>query len=295
MMRRSLSPRRPSIILDPMKSPSLSFHDEIILFTTTLYKDDETSKVRQELALKLFENAQALGIRCVVVDGGSNADFVSKAAAFDNVRLITMEKGTMGDGRREALREALTFGTPNMMWIEPEKDALVTAENIERILVPLRKGEADIVVPKRTREGFHSLPKLQSWMEKRANKRASQLVHERTGAEDAAIDQVWDLWFGPKAMSREGARYFETYKGKLDKWDAIIKPVHDAFRDGKKVASVAVDYLYDESQKENEEHNRGMKLKRIDQYVNILKELGDNFWIEKTKEEKETKTKMKIK
>ncbi len=269
-----------------MKSPPPSFHDEIVLFTTTLYKDDETSKIRQELALKLFQNAQALGIRCVVVDGKSNPDFLSKATAFDNVVLTTMEQGSMGDGRREALREALAFGTPNVMWIEPEKDALVTGENIEKILVPLRKGEADIVVPKRTREGFHSLPKLQSWMEKRANKRASQLVHESSGAEEAVIDQAWDLWFGPKAMNREGARYFETYKGKLDKWDAIIKPVHDAFRDGKKVASVAVDYVYDESQKENEEHNRGMKLKRIDQYVNILKELGDNFWIEKTKEGK---------
>lgn len=261
-----------------------SYHDEIALFTTTLYKDDATSKVRQELALRLFENARELGIRCVVVDGGSNPEFLSRASTFDNVKLITMKTGTMGDSRREALHEALALKTSNVMWIEPEKDALVTSENMEKILTPFRKGEADIVVPERTEKSFRSLPKLQSWIEKRANRRASDILNDTDKTEHANIDRAWDLWFGPKAMNHTGARYFETYKGTLDKWDAIIKPVQDAFRDGKKIASVPVNYTYDETQKENEEHDRVMKLKRIDQYISILKEMGDTFWQEKSKE-----------
>src|SRR3989344_5944484 len=84
--------------------------DDVVIFTTTLYKDDKQSRVRQELGLKLLENASALGVRAVVVDGGSNAEFLDKARQLRGVTILPEIQGaTMGAGRRQALDEALKF------------------------------------------------------------------------------------------------------------------------------------------------------------------------------------------
>ena len=125
---------------------------------------------------------------------------------------------------------------------------------------------------------MESYPKFQEWMEKRANKRAGKLMASEKEAEDEM-----DLWFGPKMFNREGAQYFLNYKGKLDKWDSIIKPVLEAHKDGKRIISVPVDFKYPETQKTQEENSRALKEKRFEQYRKILAELGDEFWIEKEK------------
>ncbi|MDP3793899.1 MAG: hypothetical protein Q8R07_04055 [Candidatus Uhrbacteria bacterium] len=244
--------------------------DQFVIFTTTLYREDAVSAVRSVLAKRFLENAGKLGIRCVVVDGGSNPDFLIFLKSLPHVTLLEDPTLGMGEGRRAALNKALEFPVPYFLWSEPEKDGLITQENLSRLLREFQDKKVDVIVPKR--ESMESLPKFQRQMESRANQRAARLLN---------TDKILDLWFGPKAMNREGAKYFTDYKGKLDKWDAIIKPVLDAYRDGKRVASVPIDYTYDPSQSRSEEHDRAMKLKRLEQYTQILAELGDTFSHEK--------------
>jgi hypothetical protein len=126
-----------------------------------------------------------------------------------------------------------------------------------------------------------SMPKLQAWIEKRANERASHIMEESQENLDKLSSEAFDLWFGPKIFNLEGAKFFAEYKGKLDKWDSIIKPVVLAAQAGKKISSVEVDYTYDPSQSESEKDDRNMKEKRLIQYRQILKELGDKFWEKK--------------
>jgi len=260
-----------------------SFKD-LTIFTATFYGEDETSKVRQKLALKLFENAKELGVKCVVADGGSNEEFLEKARAYTNVVLSVEKSLGMGERRREALRIAhdeLPSSSSSghfFLWIEPEKDGLITAENLTKMIKSLRENNSDIVVPER--QDMSSLPHFQAWMEQRANKKAMQLT-------DKDIEEVWDIWFGPKMFNEEGLKYFLNYKGKLDKWDATIKPVMDAYKDNKRVVSVPVDYTYDETQKENEEGSAEFKKKRIEQYLTILTEMGDEFSKRKLIEQEE--------
>jgi hypothetical protein len=249
---------------------------DLTIFTTTFYKKDDVSQVREKLAENFLKNAQDLGIKCVVVDGGSNEEFLKKVEGLNNVELVVDPSLKMGESRREALRVAMEkFNTPYFLWSEPEKDGLINSDSLEAMIEGLRKKQTDIVVPKRTTKD--SMPEFQAWIESRANKRAGGL----TSKESEKVKEILDLWFGPKMFNREGAEFFINYRGKLDKWDSIIKPVLDAYKAGKRIDPVEVKYTYDPSQTMAEENDKEMKRKRIDQYSAILAELGDKFWIDK--------------
>jgi hypothetical protein len=243
---------------------------DLTVFTSTFYGQDQTSKVRQKLAEKLLKNCHDLNIYCVVVDGGSNQEFLDKVKSLKNVTLLIEPSLNMGDSRKEALRLAMEkYNTPYFFWIEPEKDDLIKEESLLSIIKELREEKADMVVPKRIEN--NTRPELQTWIENRANKKATDIM-------DSSLEESFDLWFGPKMFNQAGAKYFIDYKSNLNKWDTIIGPVIDAYKGGLKIASVPVDYKYDISQKENEESNRIMKHKRIEQYATILKELGDPYF-----------------
>ncbi|MFA6391465.1 MAG: hypothetical protein WCW66_01745 [Patescibacteria group bacterium] len=249
---------------------------DLSIFTTTMYGTDEISRVRQELAVNFLKNAQALGIKCVVVDGGSNQEFLDEISQFDNIEIVVDPTLKMGESRRTALQIAIEkYATPYFLWSEPEKDGLIQMETLKAMIDGLRTGQSDIIVPRRA--STESMPKFQAWIEARANKRASGLK----GPKPDEAEEILDLWFGPKMFNRDGAESFINYQGELDKWDSIIKPVLDAAQAGKRISSVDVDYQYDPSQTKSEEQNREIKRKRMEQYATILKELGDKYWIEK--------------
>lgn len=255
----------------------------LTIFTTTFYKDDEASKVRASVAEKLFENIDKLNIECIVVDGGSSEWFIDKIKAFKNVKMVIEPSLKMGESRREALRIAMEKNRDDnnalFLWVEPEKEDLIKEESLLAMIEPLKSGSADVVVPSRMSKD--SYPKFQKWIEERANKRAGQLFNESEN--DKLFDAEVDLWFGPKMFNKEGAQSFLDYKGDLDKWDSIIKPVIEAQKAGKNIASVPVDFEYPKEQKKYEEGNRVFDQKRIDQYKQILAELGDPHWVNKEK------------
>ena len=251
-----------------------ALHD-LVLCTTTLYKDDKQSRVREKLGLRLLENASRLGIRAIVVDAGSNTAFLEAARSLPGVRVIGELPGqTMGAGRRQALGEALKVEDASVfLWVEPEKDTLINELSLGDMIQEVKSGRADIVVPRRADQS--SMPTFQKWIENRANKRASALLP----IDEEGEHQALDVWFGPKMFNREGARYFADYPGhNVDRWDAVIGPVINAAKDGKKIASGDVAYAYDPSQRDAEENDRNMKVKRIDQYRQILAALADEFW-----------------
>jgi hypothetical protein len=257
---------------------------DLVIFNSTLYKDDKISKIRQELALNFFENARKLGIKCVVVDGGSNKEFLEKLKSFANVTLKIDPSLGMGESRREALRMAMEkFKNPYFLYADPEKYDLIKEKTISLMISQLRESKADIIVPKRT--SMKSAPtKLQAWIEKRANNRARKIMNE---GKEKKIEEELDLWFGPKMFNQDGAKYFQEYSGTLDKWDSIIVPVVNAYRDGKNIRSVNIDYQYDPSEKKGEEGSREMAEKRLKQYREILAEF-DPYW-EKNKKKYEGK------
>lgn len=248
-------------------------YTDLVIITTTFYGEDDVSEVRSLIACETLRRINDLGIKCVVVDGGSTREFIEQIDELENIVVIIDSSLGMGESRRKALEIAMTqFPESNYyLWMEPEKDDLIKETSIKSMLAPLQEGQTDIVVPKR--ESLDSYPKFQRKIEQRANKRVSDSlnIHDSEGKD-------LDLWFGPKMFNREGAKYFLNYKSKLDKWDSIIAPVVEGQRDGAKIKSVDVDYKYDVIQELHEQENPSMNRKRIDQYTKILPELGDEYW-----------------
>lgn len=253
--------------------------EDLAIITTTLYKEDPTSRLRSQLAINMLKAANRLGINVVVVDGGSNEEFLREVQGLENVTLRIEPKSGMGESRRQAIETAINLFTErrtdtNYLWMEPEKVGLVTEDNLQNMIDVLRKNQADIVVP--CRRSKDTMPRLQRWIESRANKRVKDKIADIT-------DEELDLWFGPKMFNRAGAEYFLNYRSKLDKWDSIIKPVIEAHRGGKVIASVPVDFEYTTEERKNEEADKELKKKRLAQYSQTLAEMGDKFWQEKLK------------
>lgn len=265
---------------------------DIIIYTSTLYGNDETSIIRSKLCIKMLENARNLGIKVVVKDGGSNAHFISQLTNLKNVVLVQDESAaehkSMGEDRRHALRVAMQIAEqeiisqPCFFWTEPEKDSLISAENLQEMMSELTHG-ANIVVPARKEKAWETLPKNQRWFEQRAERRLLKILQESSAT--GWHKEPPDLWFGPKMFDGEGAKYFLGYnkdKNRADLWDATIVPVVEAIKDGQKVSSIPVDYEYTEDQRDSEsgELEDAFTIKRLEQYAQILKEMGDKKWVD---------------
>lgn len=241
---------------------------DLSVYTATLYGTDKVSKLRQKLAEKLLKNIAGLGINCVVIDGGSNEYFLKKVRSYKNVKLAVKKGLTIGQSRRKALWLAMKqSGISYFLWTEPEKYGLIKKTFLQKMIAGLRKNEMDVMVPRRLSK--KSYPRLQAGLETKANIKAKRLMGKKFNQSGEL-----DLWFGPKMFNRTGARFFLNYKGRLDKWDSIIKPVLEAWQGGKRVSSVDIDYKHDFLQTSAEEKDKVMKKKRMEQYKLVLAELN---------------------
>ena len=258
--------KEPSMEFDPSREKSHQDFSDLAVVTTTKYDTDEASKVRASLAEQSFEQLEKLDIPTFSVDGGSEKSFVDSTQRFEHLHSVQNDKLSMGESRRESLRLALQeSNAPFLLWTEPEKADLLKPETLQKLLLPLRNHEADIVIPKRiTKESY---PEFQAWIEKRGNKRLTELL------KSGQLEEI-DFWFGPRIFSRDMSDYFLKDEG--EKWDSIFTPVVKAAKDGKRLVSVDVDFQYPIEQRSIEEANellREFKQKRLEQYKYILSQL----------------------
>ena len=211
---------------------------------------------------------------------------LEKIKGYDNITIVEKTgPNTLGGGRREALQKCLEIAEtegieqPVFLWTEPEKDDLIAEKNLLPLIKEVHAGN-NIVVAAREEKAWEQLPHFQRWAERRANARANKIVQDETGN-----NPELDFWFAPKAFDKIGTQDFLAYnsnKDRLDLWDSIMVPIVTALKSGKKVKSLPIDFLYNRIQIDNEsdELNREIKIKRIEQYAQILKALGDPLWSE---------------
>jgi|GEM_PF-3057948 len=258
----------------------------LIVYTGVYYQENETYRTRSQIWFKTFDNAQKLGIKVVVRnDGGLPDEMLERIKSYNNITIVekdSSKKNTLGSGRREALQKAIEIAreqnipNPVFLWTEPEKDDLITEKNLVPLVAEINAG-SNMVIPERGEKAWGELPAQQRFLEQRAEKRVQEKIMKS--------DERLDLWFGPKVLDLTGADYFLRYnsnKDRTDLWDSLMVPVLEAQKAGLKVKSVPLDFSYDESQTAMgaEAKQEGIPTKRIEQYAQILKELGDPKWIE---------------
>lgn len=234
----------------------------------------DTEKVRGDLTLDFIVKGIAKGFNIVIADGGSSKAFVNEVTSAP-ITFVKRESPQRASGRRQGIEVASKLpGIKAIIRTETEKVDIVGA-NALRISQPLIDNTADIVIPKRNEKLFAA--SYRGYMhdsEVKANALLNKILHNY---DNLSSDVNLDLFFGPIGIRNDPKilrLFMERYEFVGSKnWgarkfvnpeefgDAYTFPVICALKEGYRVASVPVDFIYSPQQKKNEEIDDPQMLK----------------------------------
>lgn len=250
--------------------------DSVAITATTLYRGwyqgeardvSDTDKIRGDLALHTIDLALAKGYRVVVADGPSSQEFKEELARR-SILLVPRTSEERSEARRQLIQESsLISGVKVIVRTEPEKASLVES-CIPQLALPIIKGEADIVVPKRNPKLFaETYPDYMHKSEVSANKRYNDILHEFELLPEA---EELDVFFGPTVLRNDPQiieLFMKRYRALLKREPTIgvrkyISPddfsnsqmfaVAEALCKGFRVKNVEIPFVYPASQRTNE-------------------------------------------
>jgi len=232
--------------------------ENAIIVTTTYSKTGEDA--RAQLALKTCRTAVKAGYPILVVDGGSQVGY--KAQLRKAGAIVQDQKAMgMGQSRRECIRAGLATGAGVIVWMEPEKYPLIPF--LGSCIEPILADEADIVIPRRA--SLESYPDYQHFSELRGNWSLGNIL----GC------YGFDLFFGPRVMSRAVAEKVASYDGRIDgktvygdNWEILFVPIIQMVADGVRIKSVTVGYSHPSAQ--HDEDGESFRCKRDKQRNDIV-------------------------
>lgn len=271
----------------------------IAITTTTFYPNwypgqplaSDTNKVRGDLALKMIDMARSKGFQIIVVDGADNKEFKEALIKIGVHPYVESQKG-MSASRQQAFREASNLDTVQVIcWLEPEKVSVI-ADCLPNAVIPILKGKADVIVPKRNEQLFReSYPDYQVKSEQNSNRIWNALL-KKYGLRSASNPEL-DVWFGPKFFRNDPkivSLFTDQYSFKADSelrfrkiiqpelWsNAVFFPVIAALHKGYKVMDLEVPYKHTLEQTLAEQDNDEFRKKRKFQQKNII--LASEFFI----------------
>lgn len=263
----------------------------VVIATSTWYPnwtEKENSELnpsvalRGRLALETIKQSTEKGYQVIIVDGGSGEEFVNRASELGAIVLSQTDKG-MSPGRRQTFREASKLeGCKIICWLEPEKISIVS-ECLLEALKPILSGDADIVIPKRTEEGFATYPDYQVKYEKMMNTKWNKLIKKYglLSKEDEELDvclgprffrndlKLVSLFLARYEFDKESPQFLKDIKPE-DWSNATFLPIAAALYEGYKVKSVIVPYHHPPEQTMLEKDDKQFRKKRVYQLKSII-------------------------
>lgn len=227
-----------------------------------------SDKVRGDLALDSIREAVKIGLQVVVVDGKSSLSFKRELLQFDTLHVIKRKSVKRSPSKRLAIKKASKLsGVKAIILSEPEKTSLIS-ECLWEIVMPILKGETDIVIPKRSDQLFKaSYPFYMYESEVEGNKIYNEALRTH-GLLDPSTEDL-DMFFGPRVIRNDRkiiALFMRRYSMRIGRYmitnelfepeeysNAQFFPIVQALKRGLKVLSVEVPFRYQTIQKENEE------------------------------------------
>ncbi len=260
----------------------LTLKKDFLVFTSTQYWEDEISNIRLELFFKTLDRLLLLWIKITIADSSTNQNFINRLKEYENlwnwkIFVLYWCNESMWEKRRRCLKEWIEHfkNTKYYIWTEPEKYDLFSNTNISKIINPILRWKADLVVPKRNKKW--QMPEFFDWIEQRWMNRANKLIKKNNYKWKS--NEELDLWFWPKIFNNKWINYYLGYNidwNQIDLWDQHIIPTMQAVKDQVlRIMSVPINYTYD--QKEIELESKLLKEKRLQQYKKIKKSITDNF------------------
>lgn len=272
----------------------------VAVVTTTFYpnwypgsapESKNSDKVRGDLALRMLSEARGKSFQLVVVDGANNQMFKEALRRIDTNPLPETERG-MSASRQQGFKEAhILEGVKVICWLEPEKVS-ISRDCLPEAVIPILKGETDIVVPKRNEDLFkETYPDYQVKFEQDSN-RIWNAILRKYGLRSKS-DPDLDVWFGPKFFRNDPAllslftdKYsFEPNPDlqlhkiiKPELWPNVISfPVIVALHNRFRVLSLEVPYKHPAEQTALEQNSNEFRRRREVQQRNII--ISSEFFV----------------
>lgn len=248
-----------------------------------------TDKIRGDLALEFINKAVSKNYQVVIVDSKDSKIFLKELLKLKGkAKIIKRQSVQSSPAKRQAFIAASKLPDARVIIAtEPEKTSLI--DSIPAITKPILEDKADIVVAKRNDKLFRqSFPDYMYCLETEGNK----LYNKQLKLHHLLLDQddELDMFFGPRAFTNTAKNlklftknYLRSVKNipKETLFDpekysnTIFFPIVAALKNGLRVISVEIPFIYPESQKMNE--SIGAKdffvAKRRNQKLSMLKEL----------------------
>lgn len=227
----------------------------------------DTDKVRGDLALQTIAGGTEKGYSIVVGDAESSPEFITELGRIPDITFFKREEVARGVGRRQGYLKAKQIdGIKGILRVEAEKVSVVS-KLTSRIMGPILRGEADIVVPMRNDDIWRlTHPAYMRASEIRANKKYNDILHI-VGLLSQDVSLEW--FFGPVAFANKPEildlfleKYeftsFSKYEAGIslspEDWsNSMLFPVVKALYLGLKVISVEIPFEYPSTQRQNEE------------------------------------------
>lgn len=254
-----------------------------------LKKISHTDKIRGDLALEFIKKAIVKNYQVIVVDGNNPKNYREELIKLkEKIKIINRKSLQSSSAKRQAFIAASRLSNVKVIIAtEPEKTSLI--DSIPAITTPILEEKADIVVAKRNNKLFQqSFPDYMYYSETEGNRLYNKQLklHILLSNQDDELD----MFFGPRAFANTSKNlklftrnYLNSVKNIPQKAffdperysNAIFFPIVAALKEGLRVISVEIPFIYPESQKINE--NVGAKEffveKRRIQKSSILLEL----------------------
>lgn len=230
--------------------------DNFIIVTATRYKNSDDRFLLAQNMIELATNE--FHYQVLVIDDSDDPE-IQQILSDKGARVLKQGTSGFGNAVRQAIREGARMVGPKgvIAWQEPEKIDMV--RHYVTLVVPLTKGEADIVIPKRTAESLETYPIEQIYSEKLLNRYSWLLSGKKFD---------FDLGSGARVFKISIAHAFTMYDGAL--WDALVVPVIRAAQAGYNVVSAPINYTHPPSQKLKEEGERAWCEKRLCQLQHLV-------------------------
>lgn len=259
----------------------ISYANQIVVATNCLYRNyralyegeqrsmEDTDGVRGDLALELFKKATGVGVRVVVCDGGSSADFQSALEGFKDHGLMVVGSDVLpgrGPQRRSVFEAAAKLtGGRVIVYTQAEKSPLLN--NFPEICKPILEDGADIVIPSRNSELFEqTYPRYMKDSEIKVKNTYNRLMKRYGLLEET---ENFDWFFGPVAFKNDPeivSLFLKRYELKASirsrrgaqpnpelHSNAHYFPIIEALFKRKRVISVETSFEYPRLQRINEE------------------------------------------
>lgn len=226
----------------------------------------DTQKIRGDLALRTIAASVSSNLRIILSDKDSAPEFLAALDGFP-IKVLQREGFDKASGIRQVIGEAAKDGGQVIVRTEPEKTSLI--DSIPAIALPISRGEADIVTPKRDPKYFmRTYPGYMHDSEVKANAEFNATLRKHGLLKNG--DEDIDMFFGPTVSSsnpdvvalfekryviKEGVSMTEGIRKHVDP-DAYSNsytfPVVEALFRGLRVKSVEIPFEYPSLQRDNE-------------------------------------------